>query len=169
MKLGLDLSNVQSESESKTQFIEEGVYQAKVVETDVKETKSKSGHVLIIYSEVIEGENKGKRFQDTINIHNQNEDAQRIGLARLRKYVDIFGLPPKLSDSNELHGKTFSAHIIEDSFKNDKGDDVKVNKVKSISEVKNTSEKKETKKEEGKKEETKKEEAPTKKKMPWEK
>ena len=164
-KLGIDLSNVVGERESKTQFVPGGNYVSKVIDTEIKETKQKTGFVLYMYSEIIEGEHKGKVFVDNLNIQNQNETAQSIGLARLKKYVDVFNLPPKLEDSEALHGKQFLATIVEDSFKNDKGEDVKSNKVKSVTaSAQSVSAKAEVKAPIKKDANV----APAKKKMPWE-
>ena len=165
MKLGLDLSDVVAERESKTQFMPAGSYQAKVIDSEIKETKQKTGYVLYLYSQVIEGEHKGKVFCDNLNIKNSNVDAERIGLARLKKYVETFGISPKIDDSEVLHGKTFMATLVEDSFKTDKGDDIKSNKVKSVGGAGVVAQ--EIKKDE--KPPVIKEEAPKKKAMPWEK
>lgn len=163
MKLGLDLSDVQPERESKTQYIVPGSYSAKVIDTEVSETKQKTGYVLKIYSEVTSGDNKGFVFVDNINIQNKNEDAERIGKARLRKYLDIFKLPSKIDDSEVLHGRVFTAILVDNPFKNDKGEEIKANAVKVINEIASDG-----KKEETKKPEEKAADAPVKKKNPWE-
>ena len=79
-----------------------GSYMVVITETEMKETKSGDGHYLEIEMEVIEGEYKGQRLWDRLNIDNPNEKATAIARGQLSAICRAVGvMQPK--DSLELH------------------------------------------------------------------
>lgn len=135
MKLDLDLSGVKTLS-SKT-VVPTGNYPLEIVGCEVKETKSGGGYYLQTDYKVLDGEHKGSVLVDRHNIKNENEDAQRIGLATIKTILTVGGHknPDSLKKTEDLMGLKFNAYIeeVDDSFQNDKGETIETtnNKFKS--------------------------------------
>lgn len=103
MKLNLDLTETKVQSPSGYSLVPAGEYDVTVVKAELKETKA-GGAMLILGYEVQSGEFAGKIIKDTMNIVNQNADATRIGLERLKTVANATGHknPNKIADSDEL-------------------------------------------------------------------
>lgn len=159
-KLNMDLSKVETESGSKTDFVKAGEYNLMVVDTDVQQNSKKTGFGMKIYYKIIDGPEAGKRVMDLLNIVNENQDAQRIALSRLKTIATLAGHknPNRIDDSSELHGLSVRAVVTEDSFTNDKGSTINTNKIKSYSKCELESAPS-----------VQAPQAPVQKKMPWEK
>lgn len=79
-----------------------GKYQAVITESEMKPTKSGTGHYLELTFEVIDGEFKGRKLWSRLNLENPNEQAVQIARADLSaicRAVNV--LRPR--DSAELH------------------------------------------------------------------
>lgn len=87
-----------------------GTYTVVVVETEVRETKAGTGTYLNVEMEVIDGDHKGRRIWDRINLRNPNEQAVEIGMRRLSSICRILGLE-RLPNSELLHGKTLAVTV----------------------------------------------------------
>lgn len=115
-KLALNLSEVKAEG-SGFDYIPAGTYAVKITDSEVTETKAKTGHILTLSLQVIDGQYAGSTIADRINVNNPNPDAVKIGLARLKRYLESVGLNPNfIEDSNVLHGKKVIVRVDERPF-----------------------------------------------------
>ena len=108
-----------------------GTYNVVIVESDVKDTKSGTGKMLVLKYQILDGQNVGDTVQDNINVINQSETAQRIGQSQLKHICDAIGFKGKLKDSTQLHGKPLAVKVIVEEFESNKeaGKMLKSNKI----------------------------------------
>ena len=79
-----------------------GKYNAVIVESEVKPTKSGNGHFLELTLEIIDGEFKGRKVWARLNLDNPNQQAVQIARGELSAICHAVGvMQPK--DSVELH------------------------------------------------------------------
>ena len=98
----------------------DGNYCLQAIESEIKPTSKGTGTMLNLILEVIEGEYKGRRVYEGINIQNNSAAAQQIGQKQLSALCHACGHLKAVTDSNELHYKPFWATIgtkIDDSGK----------------------------------------------------
>jgi len=103
---GFDASKVEPSGGA----IPKGEYQVVIVESEKVETKAKTGHLLKLKLQIVEGEHKGRTLTDRLNLWNQNETASRIAqgtLSAICRAVGVF--TPK--GSEELHHKQLTAVV----------------------------------------------------------
>lgn len=81
-----------------------GVYPVEVVESEVVETKSRSGSRINLTLKIIEGQYEGRLIWSGINYLNANEVAQRIGQQELAELCAACGHRGPLDDTDVLHG-----------------------------------------------------------------
>ncbi len=79
-----------------------GKYRAMVVDSEVKPTKAGTGHLLKLTWEVLEGEYKGRKVFDNVNIDNPNPQAVEIAQKQLSAICRACGRL-QISDSAEIH------------------------------------------------------------------
>jgi hypothetical protein len=92
-----------------------GNYPAVLVFSEVRDTKAGTGQYLYMEMEVIEGQSKGRKIFDRLNIQNPNKVAEEIGKKQLVKLMNALGVPLDTADSAAMHGKPFSVKLkIED-------------------------------------------------------
>jgi hypothetical protein len=140
MRLNLDLTHVEQESEKIFSYIPDGEYDVRLTHADLKETKS-GGSQLILGYKVVSGEHTGKMIADRLNIVNASTEAVRISLERLKTVAIAVGHkdPNKIADTDELlTGQEFTIITKTDSFVNDKGETINSSKVKSVIVTKHT-------------------------------
>ena len=79
-----------------------GEYKVQIVTSDFVETANRTGHMLKLEMEILEGDQSGRRLYDRLNLDNPNAQAQEIAQRTLSAICHAVG---KLSvqDSNELH------------------------------------------------------------------
>jgi hypothetical protein len=78
-------------------------YLAIITDSEMKDTKKGDGKYLLLTYEVIEGEFKGRKIFETLNLINSNQTAVEIAQRALSAVCRATGvLHPK--DSSELHG-----------------------------------------------------------------
>jgi Protein of unknown function (DUF669) len=81
-----------------------GEYVAMAIGSEFKTTASGNGEYLQFCWEVIDGEHKGRRLWDRLNLHNPSETAVKIAQGTLSAICRSVGvMRPK--DSSELHNK----------------------------------------------------------------
>jgi hypothetical protein len=98
--------------------IPKGDYLAMVVDSEDKPTKSGDGKYLQLTLEILDGDHKGRRLWDRLNLWNKNETAVKIAQGSLSALCHAVGvLRPK--DSAELHGKPVTIKVIVEE-RNDK-------------------------------------------------
>jgi hypothetical protein len=87
-----------------------GEYLAMIVDTEMKQTKSGSGEYLNVALEIVDGEHKGRRLWDRLNLRNQNETAVKIAQASLSAICHAVNVM-RPRDSAELHGKPMLVRV----------------------------------------------------------
>lgn len=87
-----------------------GKYNAVITESEVKPTKSGTGHFLELTFEIIEGELKGRKVWARLNLDNQNQQAVQIARGELSAICHAVGvMQPK--DSAELHNRPLEISV----------------------------------------------------------
>lgn len=81
-----------------------GKYLAVAVASEIKATKNGNGQYLKMTFEVIDGQFKGRKIFENLNIQNQNKQAEEIAQRALSMLCRATGVM-KLADSLELHDK----------------------------------------------------------------
>lgn len=98
--------------------IPKGDYKAMVIDSEWKPTKAGTGRYLQLTHEILDGEFKGRRLWDRLNLDNPSDTAVKIAqatLSSLCRAVNV--MRPK--DSSELHGKPCIIKVIVEE-RNDK-------------------------------------------------
>ena len=81
-----------------------GTYLAHITESDVRPLASGNGQGLKLTLEIIDGQYKGRRVWDNLNIEHNNETTQRIAQAQLSALCHAVNVI-KLEDTSALHYK----------------------------------------------------------------
>jgi len=81
-----------------------GTYLAHVTESDIRPLASGNGEGLKLTLEIIDGQYKGRRVWDNMNIQHTNETTQRIAQAQLSALCHAVNVI-KLEDTSALHYK----------------------------------------------------------------
>ena len=81
----------------------EGRYLCVIVDSEMKATKNQNGEYLELEMEVIDGQHKGRKLWDRLNLNNPNETAVRIAQGTLSAICRAVGVM-RPNDSVELHG-----------------------------------------------------------------
>ena len=81
-----------------------GTYLAHITESDVRPLASGNGQGLKLTLEIIDGQFKGRRVWDNMNIEHNNETTQRIAQAQLSALCHAVNVI-KLEDTSALHYK----------------------------------------------------------------
>ena len=106
-----------------------GVYTVIIVESEVTDTKSTGGKLLNLTYQVVDGPSTGDSLTDRINIVNNSEIAQKIGLSQLKNVCEAIGHGGQLKDSTQLHGRPLSVKIGIESFTNKDGKELQSNRI----------------------------------------
>lgn len=80
-----------------------GWYNAKIINSECKPTKDNESGYLQFELEVIDGEHKGRKVFDRLNLWNKSVQASEIAQRQLSAYCHATGVFI-LQDSNQLHG-----------------------------------------------------------------
>lgn len=87
-----------------------GQYLAMAIGSEWKTTASGNGEYLQFCWEIVDGDHKGRRVWDRLNLKNPNETAVKIANGTLSAICRAVGVPrPK--DSSELHGKPLTMRL----------------------------------------------------------
>lgn len=89
-----------------------GFHNVRIVESDIKPTKAGTGKILTLTMQVEDGENKGRRHWERLNIINPNATAQNIAHRRLKDIMSACKVDGTLTDSSTLHNIPFSAKFL---------------------------------------------------------
>jgi len=87
-----------------------GTYLAQVIESDIKDLASGNGKGLKLTFEIIDGQYKGRRIWENLNIQHTNEDSQRIAQSQLSALCHAVGVI-KLRDTAALHMKPVNIKV----------------------------------------------------------
>lgn len=88
-----------------------GTYLAHITESDVQPLKSGNGEGLKLTFEVIEGQFKGRRVWENLNIVHSNEETQRIAQSQLSALCHAVNVI-KLMDTAALHFKPVKITVV---------------------------------------------------------
>lgn len=100
----LDFNAQEVEPQSSFEPIPAGWYRCMAMESEWRDTRSGNGRYLQVVFEVLEGEHKGRKLWERLNLDNPNGvavDIARRTLSALCRSVGVF----QVKDSSELHGK----------------------------------------------------------------
>lgn len=87
-----------------------GRYTVAIVESELKATKNGNGEYLKLTLEVVDGQYKGRKLFENLNLKNQNEQTVQIARSTLSAICHAVGvLKPR--DSVELHNIAFVATV----------------------------------------------------------
>ena len=101
-----------------------GWYTAIITESESKPTKAGNGTYLQLTLEILEGECKGRKIWDRLNLDNSNRQAVEIAhatLAAICKSIDV--MTPE--DSSELHNQPLQIKITTRDYNGDTQNEVK--------------------------------------------
>jgi hypothetical protein len=88
-----------------------GTYLAHITESDVQPLKSGNGTGLKLTYEIIDGQYKGRKIWDNLNIQHSNEDTQRIAQSQLSALCHAVNVI-KLQDTASLHLKPVNIKVV---------------------------------------------------------
>lgn len=98
-----------------------GEYIAVAVQSEFKPTKAGDGEYLMFTHEIIEGQYRGRRVFDRLNLKNKNDTAVKIAQGTLSALCRAVGVM-RPRDSAELHNKPFKMRVIVEENKEKKGE-----------------------------------------------
>lgn len=87
-----------------------GKYICQITESEIKSTKAGTGQQLVLTWEVLEGDFKGRKVWDRLNISNPNKQAEQISQAALSAICHAAGVL-QLQDSSQLHNKPMRIRV----------------------------------------------------------
>jgi hypothetical protein len=88
-----------------------GTYLAQCIDSDVQPLKSGNGTGLKLTFEIIDGQYKGRRIWENLNIQHSNEDTQRIAQSQLSALCHAVNVI-KLQDTAALHHKPVTIKVV---------------------------------------------------------
>ncbi len=90
--------------------IPDGWYRAEIKKAELKATKDGNGQYINIQYSVLGPSYAGRVVFDIINVRNASAEAERIGLAQLKKMKLAVGLP-SLTDTDQLIGRNLEIDV----------------------------------------------------------
>lgn len=111
--LNVDLSDVQPNEARNFEPVAPGWYSALITGSDMKPTRTGTGHYLELEFTIQDWADEGpmpdgfsnRKVWARLNLDNPSAKAVEIAYGDLRAITDALGLPAKVRDSLELHGK----------------------------------------------------------------
>lgn len=105
-----------NEVEPTTTFepIPSGKYTAVITESEMRATQSGNGEYLKLTFEITEGEFKGRKVWENLNLNNPSADAVRIARANLSAICRAVNVPTP-NDSCELHNLPLTIKVAQES------------------------------------------------------
>lgn len=98
--------------------LETGVYSVQIVNSEVKQTKSGNGYMLVLTMSCMDQHVNGKKLTARLNIHNPNAQAVEIAYRELSAISHVVGVM-NWQDTQQLHGRPFKVSV-EKSERQDK-------------------------------------------------
>ena len=87
-----------------------GKYPVHIVNSEMKETKGGDGKFLWMELEILDGQHKGRKLFDRLNLINSNQQAVEIAQRTLSAICQATG-QVQISDSQQLHGRAMLASV----------------------------------------------------------
>ena len=133
-----DLSGVNSqinpdveESNGAFTVLPAGRYKAVLVADELKDNKKKTGKILELKVQIIDGQFAQEIIKDNLNITNPSTVSQAIGQGTLKRICNLCNVPFPPTDTAPLMGKPMVITVAVEEFKsNTSGNMLKSNKVK---------------------------------------
>lgn len=89
-----------------------GKYPVVIVECEMKQTKNnQAAHYLQFTLEILDGDLKGQRFVDRLNINNPSEQTREIAYKSLTSYATAVGYNQAFADASVLKGRPFMLFV----------------------------------------------------------
>ena len=101
-----------------------GTYTAAIIASESKQTKSGTGSYLELTLEVVDGQYKGRKIWDRLNLQNPNQTAMDIALRTLASICQAVGVT-KPRDSAELHNKPMQVTLAIRNYNGNDSNEVK--------------------------------------------
>jgi hypothetical protein len=101
--LGFRFNATEVEPTSTYELIPEGDYLAIITDSEVKETKARTGFYLQLTFDIIDDNSKGRKVWARLNIQNKNKTAEEIGQRELSSVCHAVGHLGDLDDTDVLH------------------------------------------------------------------
>lgn len=108
--LGYDFDATQVEPSAPMDPIPPGEYVMQITDSEMKDTKNRDGQYLQLALEVTEGEYRGRKVFDRLNLSNPNQTAVEIAHKTLSSICHALGIM-KVRDSNQLHYKRMLVRV----------------------------------------------------------
>ncbi len=106
----LNFDATQVEPNAPFDVVPAGMYNVKIVESEMKPTKDGQGSMLALTLEILDGEHAGRKLFDRLNLQNKNTQAMEIAYRTLSAICHAVGVY-QVGDSSELHGRPMQAKV----------------------------------------------------------
>jgi hypothetical protein len=116
----------QVEPQQSFDVLPKGKYLAMAIASDLKPTKNGSGQYLQFTFEIVDGQFKGRKIFERLNIQNSNKVAEDIAQRALSSFCRAVGVL-NVSDSAQLHNLPVMIDLVIDEGKNGYSDQNRVN------------------------------------------
>ena len=131
--LNLD-PNVQESTGSAT-VVPAGQYKVVLVADELADNKNKTGKLLRLKLQIIEGQFQGEILKDALNLTNPSKQCQAIGQGTLLRICNLTSIPYPPADTAGMMGKPITIKVAVEEFTSDQGNVIKTNKIKAYAEV----------------------------------
>ena len=101
----------QVEPQAPLEPVPSGLYTVMIVESDMKPTKAGDGQYLELVLQIIDGQYKGRKLWDRLNLFSKNQTAVQIAQSTLSAICHAVNVI-QLQDSQQLHDKPLSAKVV---------------------------------------------------------
>lgn len=134
-EMGID-ENVQENDGGTFIVVPAGKYKMVIVGDQVKDTNAKTGKILLLKNQIVEGSFSGTIIDNILNIKNPSQVAERIGQGTLKRICRITGVPFPPPDTTFMYGKPFIGTVGTKEFKsNTTGAMIKSNKIQAYNPI----------------------------------
>lgn len=116
-----------TEGVPETDVLPAGIYNVQISNTEIRATKDGFGKILVLEMTVIDGQHKGRKHWENLNVVNKNETAQNIARRTQKQIENAIGCGP-VRDTTVLHNRPFA---VEFTVK-DEGDYGIKNRIKKV-------------------------------------
>ena len=128
---GLSIDKDVEESLGAFTVLPAGKYKAVLVADELKDNKKKTGKILELKIQIINGQFAQEIIKDNLNITNPSAVSQAIGQGTLKRICNLCNVPFPPADTAPLMGKPMVITVGVETFKsNTSGKDLQSNKIK---------------------------------------
>ena len=101
----------QVEPQAPLEPVPSGLYNVMIVESDMKPTKAGDGQYLELVLQIIDGQYKGRKLWDRLNLFSKNQTAVQIAQSTLSAICHAVNVI-QVQDSQQLHDKPLLAKVV---------------------------------------------------------